>query len=383
MKEQKVKIGNLITTAKGKKPKVLFDSPLDNSKRFIKIEDLRSNSAIQYTSDGSGVEVNEDDLCIVWDGANAGTVGYGLEGYIGSTIARLRPKDHDHFFTPYLGRFLQSKFKELRHNTAGATIPHIRKDYLSNMSLSLPPLPEQMRIAAILDKADAIRRKRLAAIKLADDFLRAVFLDMFGDPVTNPKGWETKKLAELVDPERKITYGILKPGENTPDGVPMLRIQDITDGEIDQNELHYVTKKLSNQYRRTILRGGEIVISLVGTIGLVARVPSTLNGANLHRNLGLIVPGKEVNPVYLHQLMVLPNFLTLLDRVTKGGIQRLLNLGDLATIPIPLPTIELQGKFENIVNYHIVRIRKKIFGSSITASKLFNSLTQRAFRGEL
>lgn len=63
--------------------------------------------------------------------------------------------------------------------------------------IPLPPLPEQKRIAAILDKADAIRRKRQQAIQLADDFLRAVFLDMFGDPVTNPKGWPLKRFGEI------------------------------------------------------------------------------------------------------------------------------------------------------------------------------------------
>ena len=74
---------------------------------------------------------------------------------------------------------------------------NLSSKWVENHEIPLPPLPEQKRIAAILDKADAIRRKRRQAIKLADDFLRATFLDMFGDPVTNPKGWEVKELLTI------------------------------------------------------------------------------------------------------------------------------------------------------------------------------------------
>ena len=79
------------------------------------------------------------------------------------------------------------------------TVAIVSKSKFEELQIPLPPLEEQKRIAAILDKADAIRRKRQQAIQLADDFLRSVFLDMFGDPVTNPKGWEVKHLGDCLD----------------------------------------------------------------------------------------------------------------------------------------------------------------------------------------
>ncbi|MBV5280384.1 MAG: restriction endonuclease subunit S, partial [Actinobacteria bacterium] len=79
----------------------------------------------------------------------------------------------------------------------GATRQKLNKSTATEIPITLPPLSEQKRIAAILDKADAIRQKRQAAIKLADDFLRATFLDMFGDPITNPKGWPIKALESV------------------------------------------------------------------------------------------------------------------------------------------------------------------------------------------
>ena len=100
----------------------------------------------------------------------------------------------------YLAYYLRSRsFVDwVSSQVAGAKMPRVSMQLFWQHEIPLPPLPEQKRIAAILDKANAIRRKRQQAIQLADDFLRAVFLDMFGDPVTNPKGWEVRPLSELV-----------------------------------------------------------------------------------------------------------------------------------------------------------------------------------------
>ncbi|HCA6418170.1 TPA: restriction endonuclease subunit S, partial [Pseudomonas aeruginosa] len=95
--------------------------------------------------------------------------------------------DSDYFYHLLGSDLLKRRFSAL---AAGAVVKNLNIDLVKGVEIPLPPLPEQKRIAAILDKADAIRRKRQQAIQLADDFLRAVFLDMFGDPVTNPKGWD-------------------------------------------------------------------------------------------------------------------------------------------------------------------------------------------------
>lgn len=100
--------------------------------------------------------------------------------------------------TRYLFYFMDKYVERLRELSIGGVIKYIKLGMLTDAEIPLPLLPEQKRIAAILDKADAIRRKRQQAIQLADDFLRAVFLDMFGDPVTNPKGWEVKPLGDVL-----------------------------------------------------------------------------------------------------------------------------------------------------------------------------------------
>ncbi|HMV61248.1 MAG TPA: restriction endonuclease subunit S [Agitococcus sp.] len=298
---------------------------------------------------------------------------------INQDLKALIVKDANKLDQRYLLRFLESKSDFLESQGKGATVKGITLDVLRDLEIPLPPLAEQKRIAAILDKADAIRRKRQQAIKLADEFLRSVFLDMFGDPVSNPKGWPCLKLESLVS--KPITYGILKPEEFVPNGIPMLRIQDLTQGIIDTaSEFHLVSEKLSCQYKRTILEGGEIVISLVGSIGIVARVPYELHGANVHRNLGVIQLKDSSIAEYITSFMQLPQFMQILERVSKGGVHKLLNLADVKEIEIPMPTLDVIEKYTEI-KLHLKGLVTKC--ESAKKELIFESLSQKAFSGQL
>ncbi len=103
MSKQKASLGSLVSIAKGRKHDEVFDSPVNGSKRYIQIDDLRNNSNLKYTLE-AGVEVGIEDVIIAWDGANAGTIGFRLNGYIGSTLARLRILDRV-VHPKYLGDF--------------------------------------------------------------------------------------------------------------------------------------------------------------------------------------------------------------------------------------------------------------------------------------
>ncbi|PZP86566.1 MAG: hypothetical protein DI578_03305, partial [Ectopseudomonas oleovorans] len=165
----------------------------------------------------------------------------------------------------YLFYALQNDVESIkREQGTGSTMIHVTKSAMEDRFIPLPPLPEQKRIAAILDKADAIRRKRQQAIQLADDFLRAVFLDMFGDPVTNPKGWPVDKFGNVFD----VRDGTHDSPSYVSSGFPLITSKNIKNGEIDMLDVNYISKEdyeLIN--RRSKVDVGDILMPMIGTIG--------------------------------------------------------------------------------------------------------------------
>ena len=128
------RLGNIIDIRKGKKPSFV-DVPDKNSVRVLQIDDLRNDDKLKFTNDKTGVLANETDILIAWDGANAGTIGYGKSGFIGSTIALLRKKQPELYSTSFLGVFLQSQYDYLRDKSTGATIPHISRKALEELKI--------------------------------------------------------------------------------------------------------------------------------------------------------------------------------------------------------------------------------------------------------
>ncbi|MBF0426290.1 MAG: restriction endonuclease subunit S [Magnetococcales bacterium] len=167
----------------------------------------------------------------------------------------------------YLARWLTSQWQHrVFHGlcTRWVNQASVRKDDLLALQIPLPPLPEQKRIAAILDKADAIRRKRRQALGLADQFLRAVFLEMFGDPVTNPKGWPFKKFSDVCDIRLGKMLDAKKQTGNH--GRKYLRNANVQWNRFDLNDL--LEMDFDEKDRKTFdLRDGDVLICEGGEVG--------------------------------------------------------------------------------------------------------------------
>ena len=116
---------------------------------------------------------------------------------------------------------LKLLYSEFERRAAGATVKNLNIDLVRAVKIALPPLPEQRRIAEILDKVDALRAKRRIALARLDTLTQSIFLDMFGDPIANPRNLPVRHMIELVDVARPISYGILKPGLGQSDGVQL------------------------------------------------------------------------------------------------------------------------------------------------------------------
>lgn len=230
----------------------------------------------------------------------------------------------------------------------------VGSDFLKNFEIPLPPLAEQKRIAAILDKADAIRRKRQQAIQLADDFLRAVFLEMFGDPVTNPKGWEVKKWNEALT----IVNG---------------RNQKAVEDPIGQYPIcgsgGYMAK--ANDW---LTEANSVIIGRKGNINSPILMKERF--WNVDTAFGLVPNRNMLSHNYLFFFCEFFDF----ERLNKAVTIPSLTKADLLQIEIPLPPIATQRILDQIID-KTDSMKEKHAGN--LEVDLFSSLSQKAFSGQL
>ncbi|WP_299003123.1 restriction endonuclease subunit S [uncultured Caulobacter sp.] len=253
--------------------------------------------------------------------------------------------------------------------------------FLKETTIPLPPLDEQRRIAAILDQADALRRKRREHSSRMAALVSAKFQAMFGDPVGTKRLYPSVELVSLIDSDRPITYGILKPGPDLLDGVPYVRVVDIKGGRVLTDQLRRTSPEISHQYRRSTLRTGDVLISIRGHVGRMALVPPEADGANITQDTArLAIVG--ANPIFVRALMEHPLSKRWMAERTRGIAVQGINLGDLKKFPVLVPPREEQDSFADF--YKEVELNRSAGDRQLAhLDALFASLQHRAFRGEL
>jgi type I restriction enzyme, S subunit len=161
--------------------------------------------------------------------------------------------------------------------------------------------------------------------------------------------WPKKPLSDLAELESPITYGVVKPGSDPPDGVLFIRGGDIANGRIDVAALRRISTDISEQYRRTLLRGGELIISLVGNPGQIALVPESLCGANIARQVGLVRLGADVDSGFVKYFLLSREGQNALGAHSIGSVQQVINLRDLKTVEIPTPPLPEQRAIASVL----------------------------------
>ncbi len=337
---------------------------------------VKKNDIIMCTSSGSAQIVGKSAIA-----------KNGWEGSFGAFCIGIRAKP-DIVEPFYLYQFLNSPiFRNWTLSSVGANIKNIRKSELESFKLSLPSLPEQRRLASILDKADQIRRKRTETIKLLDQLLRSVFLEMFGDPVRNERGWEVLKVKDVV---KKISAGWSVKGEersrkNNEFGV--LKISSVTLGEFNPNE-HKAVNNMAIKKHLIFPKKGDLLISRANTRELVAASCLVLEDQEF-----LFLPDK-IWKVELDEKRIFNSYLKFLlsedkfrDRIRSratGTSGSMLNIsqGKFLNLDLAVPPIELQKRFSDVM-WKIFGIKNKLREAKNSTADLFGVLTQRAFWGEL
>jgi len=265
-----------------------------------------------------------------------------------------------------------------------AAVPGLNRDDAYEKKLAFPPLAEQKRIAALLGKVDRLRRSRRYAQELSDSFLQSVFLETFGNPVTNPCRWETVELADLVQAfEGGINFNPVS--ESGPSSTwRVLKVSSVTSGEFKPHESKAIAHN-TNFDRSLIVRKGDLIISRANTtelVGAVCMVRQTPPNVLLPDKLWRIKPlsTAEVNADYLLHFLQLPYARRIIGELATGtsGSMKNISKDKAGTIPIMLPPKGRQEKFAKVVR-KVERLRAQQREANRQTEHLFQTLLHRAF----
>jgi type I restriction enzyme S subunit len=300
------------------------------------------------------------------------------DGFVG-----FRNLDVSKAYTPYLYHFFKYNKEKSKAQAVGAIFKNLNTDQIKGIKIPLPPLPQQQKIASILDAADALRQNDKALIAKYDELTQALFLDMFGDPVSNPKGWEKREILDLINPSRPVTYGILMPKEDVkPMGIPYIKVVDVKNGLILHDRVCHTTEIIESKYKRSRLKENDLLISIRGHVGRICLVPQIYINANITQDTARLDFKKDVEPLFAEYCLGSTEFQRYMSKYVKGAGVKGINLGDLKKLLLIVPDINSQKKFAEATL--LLKLQKAIAQASLVKSEeLFNSLLQKAFKGDL
>lgn len=264
--------------------------------------------------------------------------------------------------------FYMLKSFDLERFAQGAGVPTLNRNLVHGELISVPPLEEQKRIAAILDKAENLRRKRQQAIRLADDFLRAVFLDMFGDQFeSNQDAW--RPIGEITS---FIDYRGKTP-EKSAAGIPLLTAKNVKRGHLDVEPQEFIPE---DKYLEWMTRGfpleGDILFTTEAPLGNVAILPKYEKVALAQRVI-CIRGANELAPEYLLFALQHPKVVDQIETRATGSTVKGIRSKELVLVKIPTPPIKEQVRFSEI-SKKILKARAQQDLHGIQSESFFNSL---------
>jgi type I restriction enzyme S subunit len=259
----------------------------------------------------------------------------------------------------------------------------VTRDDIESLQVPLPPLAEQKRIAAIAQKADRLRRTRRYVLQLSDTYLRSVFLEMFGDPVTNPKGWQTGQLNELCDkvidcPHSTPIYAL----DETP--YACIRSSDIQKGYLDWSTTKYVDyDEYVKRVARSIPLPSDVIYCREGArFGNAAKIPTGKKVCLGQRMMLFRADFKVATPEFIWGFLNCERTYQQAVRRVGGTASPHVNVEDIKAFATIIPPLPLQEKFAQIVQ-KFERLRTQQWEGDRQAEHLFQTLLHRGFRGEL
>lgn len=283
----------------------------------------------------------------------------------------------------------------LSEYSRATTVPSLRKSDVASIPLPLPTLREQRRIVDTIEEhlsdLDAavveLERAQANCSRYRDSVLYAASTgELLGDSAACRVQWDRVALAELISQGRKCAYGVLQPGPDCDGGVPLVRVGDISGGRVSVEGLKRIAPAIAARYPRTKLQGGELLMTLVGTIGRTAIAPRELAGANTARAVGVIPVGPRARAEWLNIWFSSPDVLAHMIASAHEVARKTLNLEDVRAARVALPPLDVQDRLIEDVGRRLAvadRTAAEIQIQLARAARLRQAILKRAYEGKL
>jgi type I restriction enzyme, S subunit len=286
----------------------------------------------------------------------------------------------------FVSHYFQSQeyWSQITSNVRGVAQPGVNATTLKSLRIPLPPLPEQRRVAAILDQADTLRTQRRAALAQLDSLTQSLFIDMFGDPVSCKLVWPNVRLGDLVADVQIGPFGSLLHQEDYVEGgVPLINPMHIKFGRLEPDSSQSITTSKHTQLSLYHLRAGDVVMGRRGEMGRCAVVSEEHDGILCGTGSLFVRPNQSrATSQYLFAVLSHSSMKSHLESVSLGATMPNLNKSIVAGLQINVPPLPLQQTFATRVQA-IEGLKAKHRAALAEADALFAALQQRAFGGSL
>jgi type I restriction enzyme, S subunit len=376
-------ISEVIT--KGTTPTTLGFDFVDSGVPFLRVQDIDGGS-VNYQRDTLFIDQATHDT-LKRSQIQPGDVLVSIAGTIGraGVVPEHAPalncnqavaivRTNERVFRPFLRMWLESSDaqKQMRSATVTGTISNLSLTQIGNLEIPLPPLAEQRRIAEVLDRAEALRAKRRAALAQLDSLAHSLFLDFFGDPFSNPRGWPIFPFSEVCETTQGVQIPRDSQREEPSEGYE--RYLYINDFYSEDSP-----KYIENRYQQKRVTDNDLVMANTGSPGRVFKGRPGILSNNLFK---ITFDTKKLSAVFFYHFLASDLFQRHLQRQMKQGIQSHLGHKTFGMQRLPLPPIELQYEFARRAAA-VEKLKAAHRASMAELDALFASLRHRAFRGDL
>jgi len=363
--------------------------PFDGVRKYLSTGDLKDEGisfeevTFQSKPSRADILVSEGDVMFA-KMANTNKVlqiDKTLDGIIVSTGFSVHRPDENSLHGNYLIQFLKNKYflRQKNKYCTGAIQSAISNTGIDKIFIPVPSLSEQIQIANILYKAETLIEQRKKSIELLEVFLNNSFLEMFGDPVSNKKGWEKSSLKNFARIRIGPFGSLLHRQDYIQGGVPLVNPSHIKEGKIEIDSNLTISKNKMKELSAYVMHAGDLVLGRRGEIGRCAVVTEKEDGFLCGTGSIFIRPEKGLQPIYLYNVISSVSMRKVLENSAKGITMKNLNSGIVEDLKVPVPPIEMQNKFVEVVKE--TETLKRIYKNSLDELEyLYGSLSQEAFK---